>query len=115
MSKVYEVTSYADYSGAHIDIGTKDQNGENFFTAGFSVGGRFNTLGRSFYRMDHRSLFTRPGVDARAMSCSLSEYRDYVRTKNILTPTSRFRAPPRSPPSAATSPGATTSRWDARR
>lgn len=61
VSKVYEVTSYADYSGAHIDIGTKDQNGENFFTAGFSVGGRFNTLGRSFYRMDHRSLFTRPG------------------------------------------------------
>lgn len=84
VSKVYEVTSYADYSGAHIDIGTKDQNGENFFTAGFSVGGRFNTLGRSFYRMDHRSLFTRPGVDARAMSCSLSEYRDYVRTKNIF-------------------------------
>ena len=84
VSKVYEVTSYADYSGAHIDIGTKDQNGENFFSAGLSVGGHFNTLGRSFYRMDHRSLFSRPEVDARAMSCSLAEYRDYVRTKDIF-------------------------------
>ena len=84
VSKVYEVTSYADYSGAYIDIGTKDQNGENFFSAGLSVGGHFNTLGRSFYRMDHRSLFSRPEVDARAMSCSLAEYRDYVRTKDIF-------------------------------
>lgn len=30
VSKVYEANSFADYSGAHIDIGTKEQTGEDF-------------------------------------------------------------------------------------
>lgn len=30
VSKVYEANTFADYSGAHIDIGTKEQTGEDF-------------------------------------------------------------------------------------
>lgn len=84
VSKVYEVSSYADYSGAHIDINTRENTGENFFSVDFHTGGAFNTVGRDFYRMDHRSLFTQPGVDPRAMSGSLSDFRQYVRTKDIF-------------------------------
>lgn len=52
VSKVYEANAFADYSGAHIDIGTKEQTGEDFFSISFNTGGKFNTLGREMYRMD---------------------------------------------------------------
>ena len=84
VSKVYEVSSYADYSGAHIDINTRENTGDDFFAVDFHTGGAFNTVGRDFYRMDHRSLFTQPSVDPRAMSGSLSDFRQYVKTKNIF-------------------------------
>ena len=84
VSKVYEAGSYADYSGARIDIGTRDNTGEDFFSVDVHLGDRFNTLGGDFYRMDHRSLFTQPAVDGKAMSCDLSEFRQYVRTKDIF-------------------------------
>ena len=45
VSKVYEANAFADYSGAHIDIGTKEQTGEDFFSVSFNTGGKFNTLG----------------------------------------------------------------------
>ena len=84
VSKVYEVSSYADYSGARIDISTRENTGENFFSVDFHTGGAFNTLGRDFYRMDHRSLFTQPSVDPRALSGSLFDFRQYVKTKEIF-------------------------------
>ena len=82
--KVYEVSSYADYSGAHIDINTRENTGEPFFSVDFHLGGQFNTVGRDFYRMDHRSLFTQPAVDRRALTGSLADFRQYVKTKDIF-------------------------------
>lgn len=84
VSKVYEVSSYADYSGAHIDINTRENTGEPFFSVDFHLGGQFNTVGRDFYRMDHRSLFTQPAVDRRALTGSLADFRQYVKTKDIF-------------------------------
>lgn len=84
VSKVYEVSSYADYSGAHIDINTRENTGEPFFSVDFHLGGQFNTVGRDFYRMDHRSLFTQPAVDRRALTGSLADFRQYVQTKDIF-------------------------------
>ena len=84
VSKVYEVSSYADYSGARIDINTRENTGEDFLSVDFHTGGAFNTVGRGFCRMDHRSLFTQPKVDPQAMSGSLSDFRQYVKTKDIF-------------------------------
>ena len=92
VSKVYEVSSYADYSGAHIDINTRENTGENFFSVDFHTGGAFNTVGCGFYRMDHRSLFTQPTVDPQALSGSLSDFRQYVKTKDIFDTDSFFYA-----------------------
>ncbi len=63
VSKVYNATSYADYSGAHVDIATKDLTSDDFFSVGLSVGGKTNTTGQEFYRMDNVSLFTQSSVD----------------------------------------------------
>lgn len=84
VSKVYEVGSFADYSGAHIDIGTKDNGGGNFFSFDVNVGGQFNTVGREFYCMDNVSLFGQSKVDPVAMSSSLPDFRNYVKSKDIF-------------------------------
>ena len=63
VSKVYEASSFADYSGAHVDISTKEGQSEDFFRVSFSTGGLFRTLGRDFYGMDSRSLFVTPRLD----------------------------------------------------
>ena len=54
VSKVYAAGAFADYSGAHIDISTKENTGSDFFSIGFNVGGRFNTVGKDFYYSDRK-------------------------------------------------------------
>lgn len=64
VSKVYEVGSFADYSGAHIDINTKENTGKDFFTVDFSAGGAFNTVGGDFYHSDRKgTLFSTNRLD----------------------------------------------------
>ena len=84
VSKVYEASSYADYSGAHINIDTKDNMGDDFFTVDFHTGGQANTIGRDFYRMDHRSLFTQPKVDPTALTMDKQDFRSYVTSNQIF-------------------------------
>ncbi|MFI3332573.1 MAG: TonB-dependent receptor [Rikenellaceae bacterium] len=77
VSKVYNATSYADYSGAHVDIATKDLTADDFFSVGLSVGGNSNTTGQDFYRMDNVSLFSQSSVDPYVLDLSNS-MNDYV-------------------------------------
>ena len=85
VSKVYEASSFADYSGAHVDISTKEgAESEDFFNISFSSGGYFHTLSSSFYRMDGKSLFLTPGLDPAVRSMSSSEFEDYSRSKDIF-------------------------------
>lgn len=87
VSKVYEVSSFADYSGAHVDISTKEGQSENFFNVSFSTGGYFHTLGSSFYRMDGRSLFTTPRLDPTAENISYGDYPAYSRSHKMFKTT----------------------------
>lgn len=84
VSKVYEAGSFADYSGAHVDISTKEGKGEDFFGISFSTGGHFNSVFRDFYRMDGKSLFATPGMDSRAESVEYSDFADYSRSRDIF-------------------------------
>ena len=84
VSKVYDVASYADYSGAHINIETKDNAEEDFFTVDFKTGGYFNTIGQDFYRMDHVSLFSQSSVDPKAGSVPMVAFGDYAKTHDIF-------------------------------
>ena len=85
VSKVYNAEAFADYSGAHIDINTKENITEDFFNIGFNTGGKFNTLGKDNYRMNpNGSLFRTSGVDQAALNMPLSEFDNYVKTRNIF-------------------------------
>lgn len=85
VSKVYDASSFADYSGAHIDINTKENIAEDFFNISLNAGGKFNTLGKDRYRMDRAgSLFKAPSMDKAALNMSLTEFDKYVKTRNIF-------------------------------
>lgn len=85
VSKVYDVASFADYSGAHIDIATKDQSSDNFFEASVSVKGYTNTIGGDFYEMDRAStLFRNLSIDNNAYNLPLSDFRQYSRNNRIF-------------------------------
>lgn len=85
VSKVYDTSAFADYSGAHIDINTKENITDNFFSIGLNTGGKFNTIGKDFYRMDRDgTLLKTPSMDKAALEMSRNEFNEYVKTKNIF-------------------------------
>ena len=52
VSKVYQPSVFGDYSGAHINVETKENIGADFVTFGVSAGGRTNVLFKDFYSSD---------------------------------------------------------------
>ena len=94
VSKVYEASSFADYSGAHVDISTKEGQSEDFFRVSFSTGGLFRTLGRDFYGMDSRSLFVTPRLDKGAENVGYSDFPEYSRNNRIFNTTFQARKLP---------------------
>ena len=84
VSKVYEAASYADYSGAHVDISTKEGAGNDFFKISFSSGGYFNTLGSGFRQMDTPSLFASHRLDAGAENISHQQFASYSKNNEIF-------------------------------
>lgn len=88
VSKVYDASVFADYSGAHIDISTKENVMEDFFNVNFNVGSRFNALGQDFYQMDRDgSLFKTPSMDKSVLGMNTTDFNEYVKTHNIFNTT----------------------------
>ena len=87
VSKVYDAAVFADYSGAHIDINTKENMTEDFFNVGFNIGAHTNALGKDFYQMDRGSLFKTSGIDQSIYDMSLLEFDEYVTQHNIFPTT----------------------------
>ena len=86
VSKVYDASAFADYSGAHIDISTKENITEDFFNISLNTGGKFNTLGKGRFQMDRDgSLLKTPTLDQAALNLGLQEFDEYVKTKNIFS------------------------------
>ena len=85
VSKVYDASAFADYSGAHIDISTKENVGSDFLSISFNAGGKFNTLGKDFYRMDRDgSLFKSPSLDQKLIDMSLTDFEEYARHNRLF-------------------------------
>ena len=85
VSKVYDASAFADYSGAHIDISTKENVGSDFLSINFNAGGKFNTLGKDFYRMDRDgSLFKTPSLDQKLIDMSLTDLEEYARHNRLF-------------------------------
>lgn len=85
VSKVYDASAFADYSGTHIDISTKENVGSDFLSISFNAGGKFNTLGKDFYRMDRDgSLFKTPSLDQKLIDMSLTDFEEYARHNRLF-------------------------------
>lgn len=85
VSKVYDAASFADYSGAHINISTKNNVPDDFLQIGLTVGGNFNTIGRERYQMDrNRTLYRTPTMDKSALDMPLSDFDNYAAKNNIF-------------------------------
>ncbi|WP_129616720.1 TonB-dependent receptor [Bacteroides cellulosilyticus] len=85
VSKVYDASAFADYSGVHIDISTKENVGSDFLSISFNAGGKFNTLGKDFYRMDRDgSLFKTPSLDQKLIDMSLTDFEEYARHNRLF-------------------------------
>ena len=52
VSKVYQPSVFGDYSGAHIDIETKENIGTDYITLSVSTGSKTNTFFSDFYSSD---------------------------------------------------------------
>jgi outer membrane receptor protein involved in Fe transport len=55
VSKVYQPSVFGDYSGAHINVETKENIGNDYLTFSLSSGGKTNTLLAAFYSSDKGS------------------------------------------------------------
>lgn len=85
VNKVYDAATFADYSGAHIDISTKENVTADFFTISVGTGGEFNTLGSERFQMNRNGLLFRSEVvDKTALSLPLVEFDNYVKTTDIF-------------------------------
>ncbi len=88
VSKVYDVSAFADYSGAHIDIATKELVDKDFLNLSFKVGANTSTLGRTFLEMDRNgSMFRMPRMDQRTLDMTRSEFDSYARAHRIFNST----------------------------
>ncbi|MFI3286175.1 MAG: TonB-dependent receptor [Rikenellaceae bacterium] len=83
VSKVYMVSAFADYSGALIDIATKDVVNEDFFNISVGASGTIGTLGNRFYQSDRGSLWSTPTVDPNVVAIDKTlEFREYMQSNN---------------------------------
>lgn len=86
VSKVYEVSSFADYSGAHIDIDTKSAT-EDALNLSVGTGGSFNTVFSESWSMASPSMLSPNRLDRKAGTLPYSEFQAYSATKDIFSRT----------------------------
>ena len=85
VSKVYEAGAFADYSGAHVDISTKEGGTKDFFSLSFGTGGKVGTMLGDFYQMDRpNTMFTAISMDQTALDMPYAGFADYSRTHDIF-------------------------------
>lgn len=88
VSKVYEAGTFADYSGAHVDISTKEGGTKDFFNVSFGTGGKVGTLFGDFYQMDRaNTMFRAPSMDQTALDIPYAQFADYSRNHDIFPTT----------------------------
>lgn len=85
VSKVYYANAFADYSGAQVDISTKEDATEDYFNISFDTGGKFNTLGKDFYHSDRKgSLFSTGNLPERYWDLSRKDFQQVVKQEDIF-------------------------------
>ena len=87
VSKVYESSAFADYSGAHIDVATKENTGHDFFSVSLNIGGNSKTTFKDFYKGDRKgTLFSTHNLQDQywKMSDDTKQYRTYIKENDVF-------------------------------
>lgn len=84
VSKVYEASSYADYSGAHVDISTREGKSGDLFSVSVATGGYIPTFRYGLRTMDTPSLFVTPKLDKGAAGVPYKDFASYSRNNEIF-------------------------------
>ncbi|MGM9769023.1 MAG: carboxypeptidase-like regulatory domain-containing protein [Candidatus Cryptobacteroides sp.] len=86
VTKVYEVSTFADYSGAHIDISTKNTSSD-YLAFSVGSGGLFGTIFAQAYSMISPSLLSSYNLDRKAENLPYSDFPAYNKSKDIFSKT----------------------------
>ncbi len=79
VSKVYQVASFADYSGAHINISTRENVGTNFYSVGASLGGNSSSIFQPFYHSDNIGFLKTGNLSQSIKDMSPSQFSNYIK------------------------------------
>ena len=80
VTKVYTATSFADYSGAHIDIATKENVGKTFVSVSVGADGVIGTTFTDTYRPDRNGwLLQDNNLPSNVWDMSASDFRSYIK------------------------------------
>lgn len=83
--KVFNACYFADYSGAHVDISTRENIGNDFLNISASIGSNTLNIGKSFYSMDKsNSLFTKNKLNKNVYEMSKKDFENYVKTTDVF-------------------------------
>lgn len=89
VSKVYQPSVYGDYSGAHIDIETKENIGTDYITFSISTGGKTNTLFADFYSSNkggvgvpYLGISKGLNLDKKIKNMTTDQFEEYQKTHN---------------------------------
>ncbi|HIZ85027.1 MAG TPA: TonB-dependent receptor [Candidatus Coprenecus stercoravium] len=79
VTKVYTATSFADYSGAHIDIATKENVGDSFLSVSLGLNSIIGTTFKDTYRPDRKGwLLQDNNIPRNVRNMSLPDFRTYI-------------------------------------
>ena len=79
VTKVYTATSFADYSGAHIDIATKENIEDSFLSVSLGLNGTIGTTFTDTYRPDRNGwLLHDNNLPRNVREMSLPDFREYI-------------------------------------
>lgn len=85
VNKVYSAESFADYSGARIDIETKENIGSDFLSVSLKGSGNFNTTFGEFYTNTRRGWLLKDNdFDRSVIDMTSSEMSDYMKENDIF-------------------------------
>lgn len=80
VTKVFTATSFADYSGAHIDIATKENAGRSFLSVSAGTSGKIGTTFADFYTADRKGwLLKDNNLDPAVKEMDLKTFNQYIR------------------------------------
>ena len=84
VSKVYQVGTFADYSGAHINIDTRKETGKDFFKLSLSSGGQKGAMFNSFYKSDTKSMFSSNNIPTPILDMQPTEFSNHIKTNDVF-------------------------------